>query len=86
MRLGGPSAGRLVRRPRSGRASQSRLPRTVSRGLLCISRDGDSAVSLGDLCPCWATLTVPKCSLVFRQHLLCCSLCPLPPGTTGKVE
>jgi len=52
--------------------------RTMSRRLLNISREGDSATSLGNLCQCSVTLTVKKnCFLVFRWTLLCFSLCPL---------
>ena len=63
-------------------------PRTMSRKLLNISRDGDSTTSLCNLCQCLVTLTVTKCFLMFRGNLLCFSLCPLPfylsLGTTGK--
>ena len=41
-RLSGPT-------PCSGRATFSRLPRTISRQLLKISRNGDSTTSLGNL-------------------------------------
>ena len=38
-------------------------------------KDGDSAVSLGNLCQCSVTLTVKKCFLMFRGNLLCFRLC-----------
>ena len=72
----------------SSRATQSQLPSTMSIGLLNISKDGDSAVSLGNLCQCSVTLTVIKCFLMFRGNLLCFRLCPRPLflalNTTGK--
>jgi len=43
----------------------------------CISRDGDST-SLGNLCQCSVTLIVKQGCLMFRWHLLCFSLCPVP--------
>lgn len=33
-----------------GRSSQGKLPRTMPRQVLCISRDGDSTAPLGNLC------------------------------------
>ena len=48
--------------------TQSQLPRTVARRLSNISKEGDSTTSL----------TVEQCFLLFRRHLLCFRLCPLP--------
>ena len=64
--------------PSSSRDTYSRLPRSVFRRLLNISKDGDSATSLGNLCQCSVALIVKKCFLMFRWSLLCFSLCPLP--------
>lgn len=48
------------------------------RHLSAISRDGDSANYLENRCQCSISLTVEKCFLILRQHILCFSLCPLP--------
>lgn len=46
-------------------------------GFLSISKDGGFTISLGNL---WHCLSHPhsKCFLMFRLHLLCSNLCPLP--------
>ena len=62
----------------SSKATQSRLLSTVSRRLLHIAKGGDSTASLGNLCQGSVTLTGKKCFLMFRGHLLCFSLRPLP--------
>lgn len=50
---------------------------TRARQMLGISNKGDSTSSLGDLCQ--SCYTVKKKSFsMFRQHLLCLHLCPLP--------
>ena len=46
----GTSGAHLVQPPHPSRATQSQLPRTMPRGLLSISKDGDSTTSLGNLC------------------------------------
>lgn len=38
-----------------------------------------SAVFLGNLCRCSVTLTAKNCFQMFRQKMLCFTLCPLPP-------
>ncbi|KAF1578753.1 UNVERIFIED_CONTAM: Golgin subfamily B member 1, partial [Eudyptes pachyrhynchus] len=40
--------------------TQSQLLRTMSRGLLNVSKEGGSKTSLGSLCPCSVTLTMEK--------------------------
>ena len=62
----------------SSRATYSQLLGTMSRQLLSISKDGDYTPSPGNLCQSLVTLIVKKCFLMFRQSLLCFSLCPLP--------
>ena len=64
------------------------LPRTMSRWLLNISKDGGSTTSLSNLCQCLVTCTVKKCFPMFGGNLLCFSVCTLPLvlslGTTEK--
>ena len=50
----------------------------MSGWLLSISKDADSTTALDNLCQHLVTLTVRKCFLMFRGHLLCFCLCPLP--------
>lgn len=78
LRLWGTSAGQLVQLPSSGRATQSQLPSSVSKLLLSISKEGDTAASLGNLYLCSFPLTVKMYFLVFRQNLLYCSFYTLP--------
>jgi len=63
--------------PCSSRAIWNWLPRSMSRWLLSISKEGYFTTCLGNLSQCWVTLTVKKCFLLFRRHLLCsvCSHC-----------
>jgi len=88
LRLERSSGGHLVQPPCSSRATQTWLPRTVSRQLLTISKDGDCTTSLANLLQCSGTPTVKMCFLRFKQILLCSILCPFPPvlplGTTEK--
>lgn len=56
--------------PCSSKAMPSRLPRTVSRQVLKISKAGDSTTSLDNLCQFSITCTI-KCFPMFRQNLLC---------------
>ena len=58
--LEGTSVGHLVQPPCRSRVTQSRLPRTLSRRVLNISREGDSTTSLGSLFQCSVTLRVRK--------------------------
>jgi len=60
------------------------LPRTMSRWLLNIAKEGDSVTSLGNLGQCSVILTMKKRFLMFRQNLLCFSFCPLPPVLSLK--
>lgn len=57
----------------------SHLPRTTSRQLLYLSKDGNSTTSLDNLCKCLVSCTMRKCFLIFRWNLLCfsCTLYPL---------
>ena len=86
LRLEGISGDHHVQPSCSSRVTWIRLPRTMSRWILNISKSGHSTTSLRNLCQCLITLTVKKCFLVFRQNLPCFSLCPLPlvlsPDTT----
>lgn len=59
-------------------ATQHKFPRPMSSWLLRISKVRDSTTSLGKLCWCSVTLTVKKSFLIFRGHLLCSDLGPLP--------
>lgn len=87
LRLKGICGCHRVQPPCSNRGTESRLPRTMSRSLLKISKEGDFTTSLGNLCQCFITHTVWKCFLMFRWKLSS-SLCPLPLflalGTTVK--
>ncbi|XP_052646855.1 uncharacterized protein LOC128143559 [Harpia harpyja] len=86
LRLEGTSGSHLVQHPCSSLHQQ---PRTVSRQIVTVSKDGDSTTSLGNLCQSLVTLTLKKCFLMFRGNLLCFSLCPLPLvlllGATEKI-
>ena len=60
----------------SSRASQSLLPRTVSRWLSSISKDGEATTSLGKLCQSSATFTVKRVFPdVQRKPPSCVSVC-----------
>lgn len=48
----------------------SQLPRTMYKWLLSVFKKRDSTISLGNLCRCSVPLTVNKCFLMFRRHLL----------------
>lgn len=87
--IGRMSGGHPDQPPCSIRTTLSRLPRTISpRWFLKISKKEDSTTFLGNLYQSSATLTVKCFSLCFWWHLLCFSLCPLPPvlslDTTAK--
>jgi len=81
------TTGSMWPNPCSSRDTQSRVPGAVSRWLLEISKE-ETPQHLGSLCHCSVTHTAEKCFLVFRENILCCSLCPLPLvlalGTTDK--
>jgi len=64
--------------PCRSRVTQSRLHSTASRRGWNISREGDSATSLGSLGQGSVTLSVKKFFLMFSWSFLCFSLCPLP--------
>ena len=63
------------------------VPKTVSRQLLIISKNGDSTTFLGNLCQCSVTLTVKKaffscsdrtsCVSGYAHHLWSCHWAPL---------
>lgn len=82
LRLKGTSGVHLVQPCHS-----SRLPRSMFRQYLTISKDADSTTSLGNLGQCLVTLTVKRCFWMFRGNHLCFSVCSLPLvlllGTTG---
>lgn len=61
-------AGRLLWR----RVTQSRLPSTMPRQLLRISKVGDSTASLSNPFQCLVTLMVKKRFLTFRRNVLSC--------------
>lgn len=60
------------------RVTYSILPRIVSRWLFNISREADSATSIGNLCQFSVSIRVKKFFLMFRWNFLCCSLYLLP--------
>lgn len=74
--MGGTSGGHLIQAPCSSRVTESQLPRTTSRWLLNIFKSGESTMSLGHLSQCLVSLTVKMCFLMFRESILCFSLCP----------
>ena len=78
LRLKGTSAGHLVQPPCPSMATQSQLPRSTSRQLLTLSKDGKSTTSGVNLLQCSVTLREKKCFLMFRGNILCLSLCPVP--------
>ena len=80
--------GHLVQPSCRSRVTYSRLHRTASRRVLNISREVDSATSLGSLFLCSVTLRGKRFFLMFSWNFLCFILCPLPLvlllGTTEK--
>lgn len=74
LRLEGTTGGHLVHPPL---LKQGTLLRTVSRWLLDISRERDSATSLGNLFHHLVALTV-KLFVMFRWNFQCSSFCLLP--------
>jgi len=56
--------GHLVQPPCQSRVTYSRLHRALSRGVLNISREGDSTTSLGSLFQCSITLMTLSCLLI----------------------
>lgn len=56
----------MVHPPAQGGVRQSRSLRTMSSWVLNVSKDGDSASSLGNLCQYLISLTVKKFFLSFR--------------------
>lgn len=64
--------------PAPARPHKSQLPKTVPRQLLNVSKDTGSITSWGNLGKCSVTFTVKKVFLVFRENLLCLSVCPGP--------
>ena len=70
--------GHPVQPPCPSRVTQSRLHRTVSRGVWNISREGDSTASLRSLGQGSVTLRGKKFFLIFSWSFLCFSLCPSP--------
>ena len=86
--LGGMSKSHLIQCSCSSRTTWSQLPRTISRWLLNVSKDGNPTIAVGNLCQCSVTLTVKKCFLIFRKNISFISLSSLPLvvslGTTGK--
>ena len=64
LRLEGNSGGHPVQPHCSSRATYSQFPRTMTRQLLSISKDGDSTSSLGNLCQCLVTLIMKSCFLM----------------------
>lgn len=65
-RLTGTSGSYPVYSPCSDRTTSSQLLKTLSRQLFSIFRDGDSTVSLGNLCQGSITFTGKRCFLTFR--------------------
>jgi len=88
LKLKGTSGGHLVQPLCPSKTTKSKLSMIVCRWLLIISKDGDTTISLGNLCRCSVTLTVKMSFLMFRCDLLCFSLCPVSPvqsqGTTEE--
>jgi len=74
--------------PSQSGTPSSKLPKTMSRQIMKISKQWDSTTSQGNLCQCYITHTVKKLLLRFRWNFLYSSLCPLPlvlaMGTTEK--
>lgn len=66
LRLTGTSASYPVYPPCSTRTTSSQLFKTLSRQLSSIFKDGDSMVSLGNLCQGSITFTGKRCFLMFK--------------------
>lgn len=75
--LKGISADHKVQLPCPKSFTQNRLPTTTSRQFLSMSKDGDLATFLGDLCQCSVSFTGKKRFLMFKHNLLCFHLYPL---------
>lgn len=71
-----------------GSVTNSETPRTISRRLLSLSKDGDTTTYPGHAHNDSVILVFKRCFFIFRGILLCSSLCPLPLvlalGTTEK--
>lgn len=75
MRLAGTSGDYLVQVSCPGRVTISQLPRTITRWILIISKDGKpTTFGSSNLLP-----SQQKIFSSFRQELLCFCLCSLPP-------
>lgn len=70
------SGGFLVQFLCPSRGTQSRLPRTMTRQLLKICKEGDYTTSPGSLCQGSITCTVKTCFPIMWRNLPCSSLCP----------
>lgn len=62
--------GHLIQFPWSIRVTWSWFPRTILRQLLSISKDGNTAISAGNLCQCSS-----HCSINIRKTLVCHEVC-----------
>lgn len=63
---GGGTSGDLVQLPAQSRFTYSRLLGALSGWVFDIAKDGDSTVSLSNLCQCLTNLTVKKFLLTFN--------------------
>jgi len=70
LRLEGLFRGPVVQTSCSSKATYSQLPRTISRCLLNIFKEGASTTSLCNLCLCSVTLTIKKVLLLMIWNLL----------------
>lgn len=77
LRLVRNSEGPLIQSP--SRATKTKLPWTMSKLLLNISKEGVSKASLGTCATAWSSSQwKKKYFLTLRWSLLCSTLCPLP--------